>query len=83
MAQVEIAVTFIIFLLLFTAFVFQPLREISEETASDTISSFLSQNIKGSRLIAIISALITIIFLGSYAAAQLVAGSFVFSFLFK
>ena len=56
-------------------FVFQPLREISEETASDTVSSFLSQNIKGSRIIAIISALITIIFLGSYAAAQLVAGS--------
>ncbi len=56
-------------------FVFQPLREISEKTASDTVSSFLSQNIKGSRTIAIISALITIIFLGSYAAAQLVAGS--------
>ncbi len=56
-------------------FVFQPLREISEQTASDTVSSFLSQNIKGSRIIAIISALITIIFLGSYAAAQLVAGS--------
>ena len=56
-------------------FVFQPLREISEQTASDTVSSFLSQNIKDSRLIAIISALITIIFLGSYAAAQLIAGS--------
>lgn len=56
-------------------FVFQPLREISEQTASDTVSSFLSQNIKGSRAIAIISALITIIFLGSYAAAQLIAGS--------
>ncbi len=56
-------------------FVFKKLRELSEETASDTVSSFLSQNMKGSRLIAIISALITIIFLGSYAAAQLVAGS--------
>lgn len=56
-------------------FVFQPLREISEQTASDTVSSFLSQNVKGNRAIAIISALITIIFLGSYAAAQLVAGS--------
>ena len=56
-------------------FVFKRLRKLSEETASDTVSSFLSQNMKGSRLIAIISALITIAFLGSYAAAQLVAGS--------
>ena len=56
-------------------FVFKRLRKLSEETASDTVSSFLSQNMKGSRLIAIISALITIFFLGSYAAAQLVAGS--------
>ena len=56
-------------------FVFKRLRQLSEETSSDTVSSFLSQNMKGSRLIAIISALITIAFLGSYAAAQLVAGS--------
>ncbi|MGK7874822.1 MAG: sodium/proline symporter [Xenococcaceae cyanobacterium] len=56
-------------------FVFKRLRQLSEETTSDTVSSFLSQNMKGSRLIAIISALITIAFLGSYAAAQLVAGS--------
>ncbi|NEQ82329.1 MAG: sodium/proline symporter [Moorea sp. SIO2I5] len=56
-------------------FIFKRLRQLSEETASDTVSSFLSQNIKGSRLIAIISAIIIIIFLGSYAAAQLVAGS--------
>lgn len=56
-------------------FIFKRLRQISEETASDTFSSFLSQNIKGSRAIAVISALITIAFLGSYAAAQLVAGS--------
>ncbi len=56
-------------------FVFKRLRKLSEETACDTVSSFLSQNMKGSRLIAIISALITIGFLGSYAAAQLVAGS--------
>ena len=55
--------------------VFKRLRQVSEETASDTVSSFLSQNLKGSRLIAIISGLITITFLGSYAAAQLVAGS--------
>ena len=56
-------------------FVFQKLRKLSEETASDTVSSFLSQNMKGSRALAILSALITIAFLGSYAAAQLVAGS--------
>ncbi|MGB3558168.1 MAG: sodium/proline symporter [Geitlerinemataceae cyanobacterium] len=56
-------------------FIFKRLRQLSEETASDTVSSFLSQNMKGSRSIAIISALITISFLGSYAAAQLVAGS--------
>ncbi|AOX00951.1 sodium:proline symporter [Moorena producens PAL-8-15-08-1] len=56
-------------------FIFKRLRQLSEETASDTVSSFLSQNMKGSRLIAIISAIIIIIFLGSYAAAQLVAGS--------
>ncbi len=56
-------------------FIFQRLRQVSEETASDTVSSFLSQNTQGSRLVAIISALITIVFLGSYAAAQLVAGS--------
>ncbi len=56
-------------------FVFKRLRQVSEETASDTVSSFLSQNIKGSRLVAIVSALITIAFLSSYAAAQLVAGS--------
>ncbi|WP_088240114.1 sodium/proline symporter [Calothrix rhizosoleniae] len=56
-------------------FVFKRLRQVSEETASDTVSSFLSQNTQGSRLVAIISALITIAFLGSYAAAQLVAGS--------
>jgi sodium/proline symporter len=55
--------------------VFKKLRKLSEETTSDTVSSFLGQNIKGSRAIAIISALITIVFLGSYAAAQLVAGS--------
>ncbi len=56
-------------------FVFQKLRKLSEETASDTVSSFLSQNLEGSRALAILSALITIAFLGSYAAAQLVAGS--------
>ena len=56
-------------------FVFRNLREISEETSSETVSTFLAQNNKGARSITIISALITIAFLGSYAAAQLVAGS--------
>ncbi|MDY6781227.1 MAG: sodium/proline symporter [Cyanobacteriota bacterium] len=56
-------------------FVFKRLRQMSEETASDTVSSFLSRNMKGDRAIAIISALITLAFLGTYAAAQLVAGS--------
>ncbi len=56
-------------------FVFQPLRQLSEATASDTVSAFLAQNIKGSRLIALFSAFITLVFLGSYAAAQLIAGS--------
>ena len=56
-------------------FVFKPLREQSEATASDTVSAFLAQKIQGYRLISLISALITLAFLGSYAAAQLVAGS--------
>ncbi|NET04969.1 MAG: sodium/proline symporter [Symploca sp. SIO2B6] len=56
-------------------FIFKRLRQISEETASDTFSSFLSHNIKGSRAIAVISALITIALLVTYAASQLVAGS--------
>ncbi|MGK7941986.1 MAG: sodium/proline symporter [Crocosphaera sp.] len=55
--------------------VFKPLRQLSEETASETVSAFLAQNIKGYRLISLISALIILAFLGSYAAAQLVAGS--------
>lgn len=38
------------------------------------MSSFLGQETKGIRWITAISALITIAFLGSYAAAQLVAG---------
>lgn len=63
-------------------FVFTKLRQVSEETASDTISSFLNHNNQGSRLVAIISALITIAFLGSYAAAQLVAGSKAISAVF-
>ncbi|MGB6300724.1 MAG: sodium/proline symporter, partial [Rivularia sp. (in: cyanobacteria)] len=54
---------------------FKRLREISEETQTETVSGFLGQNTNGARLITVISALITIGFLSAYAAAQLVAGS--------
>ncbi|MDJ0738065.1 MAG: sodium/proline symporter [Nostocaceae cyanobacterium] len=54
---------------------FKQLRQVSEQTSSETVSSFLGHNTLGARWITIISALITIAFLGSYAAAQLVAGS--------
>jgi len=54
---------------------FRKLREVSEETGSETVSSFLGQNTKGGRIITFISAFITVAFLGAYAAAQLVAGS--------
>ncbi|MEM9507350.1 MAG: sodium/proline symporter [Cyanobacteria bacterium P01_E01_bin.35] len=56
-------------------FIHQPLRVISESTNSETIGSFLAQKKSGSSAIAIVSALITIAFLGAYAAAQLLAGS--------
>mgnify|MGYP001791541051 CR=1 FL=1 len=61
---------------------FKKLREVSEETESDTVSGFLGQNTNGARLITIISAVITIAFLGAYAAAQLVAGSKALSAVF-
>ncbi|MEQ9367952.1 MAG: sodium/proline symporter [Coleofasciculus chthonoplastes F3-SA18-01] len=54
--------------------VFKRLRQVSEEISADTVSSFLGQETKEIRWITTISALITIAFLGSYAAAQLVAG---------
>jgi sodium/proline symporter len=56
-------------------FFFKRLRYISEETSADTVSAFLAQNISGSRWISIVSGVIIIAFLGSYAASQLVAGS--------
>ena len=56
-------------------FVHKPLRIVSEETSSETIGAFLAQNAEENRSIAIVSALITIAFLGAYAAAQLLAGS--------
>ena len=56
-------------------FVHKPLRVISESTNSETIGAFLGQKQKGYSAIAAVSALITIAFLGAYAAAQLLAGS--------
>ena len=64
--------------------VFKKLRLVSQETDANTVSSFLGQEHnnqsnhpinKKQRWVTIISALITIAFLGCYAAAQLVAGS--------
>ena len=55
-------------------FVHKPLRVISEKTNSETIGAFLAQK-KGYSAVAAVSALITIAFLGAYAAAQLLAGS--------
>ena len=53
--------------------IFRRLRTVSEDYKSDTVSNFLSKG--KDRFIALVSALITIAFLGAYAAAQLVAGS--------
>ncbi|WP_413160711.1 sodium/proline symporter [Capilliphycus salinus ALCB114379] len=55
-------------------FIHKPLREVSEENNSETIGSFLNNNPRGNQFIAVISAVITILFLGAYAAAQLIAG---------
>ena len=56
-------------------FIHKPLRIVSEETSSETIGAFLAQKPQENRSIAAVSALITIAFLGAYAAAQLLAGS--------
>jgi sodium/proline symporter len=56
-------------------FFFKRLRQVSEETSSDTVSALLAQNTLGARWISIVSGVIIIAFLGSYAASQLVAGS--------
>ncbi|NET44560.1 sodium/proline symporter [Okeania sp. SIO2B3] len=59
--------------------VFKRLRLVSQQTNSETVSSFLGQENLGQknqgRLITIISALIIIVFLGTYASAQLLAAS--------
>ena len=56
-------------------FVHKPLRILSEESSTETIGAFLAQKPQGKSSIAAVSALITIAFLGAYAAAQLLAGS--------
>lgn len=55
--------------------VFKQLRETSEASDSETVPAFLAQRQPGHRWISAVSALITIFFLGAYAAAQLLAGS--------
>lgn len=62
--------------------VFKKLRQVSETTESETVPAFLAQKQPGYRWIAAISALITIFFLGTYAAAQLLAGSKALNSLF-
>ncbi|MEL6930552.1 MAG: sodium/proline symporter [Cyanobacteria bacterium J06600_6] len=62
--------------------VFKRLRIVSEASESETIPAFLAQKQPGDRWISIISALITIFFLGTYAAAQLLAGSKALNSLF-
>ncbi len=62
--------------------VFKQLRETSEASNSETVPAFLAQKQKGHRLISAVSALITIFFLGAYAAAQLLAGSKALSSVF-
>jgi sodium/proline symporter len=56
-------------------FVFKKLRQQSESINADTVSAFLGQEKTGFRWITFISAVITLIFLSTYAAAQLIAGS--------
>ncbi len=53
----------------------QALRKKSEETNTETIGGFISHGLKNKRLVSASIAIITVIFLGTYAAAQLKAGS--------
>ncbi|PSB09678.1 sodium:proline symporter [Pleurocapsa sp. CCALA 161] len=62
--------------------VFKQLRQVSEASNSETVPAFLAQKQPGYRWISVISALITIVFLGTYAAAQLLAGSKALNSLF-
>jgi sodium/proline symporter len=61
---------------------FKQLRQVSAASNSETVPAFLAQKQPGYRWIAVISALITIFFLGIYAAAQLLAGSKALNSLF-
>ena len=62
--------------------IFKRLRIASEASNSETVPHFLAQSQPGHRIISSLSALITIAFLGSYAAAQLLAGSKALNSLF-
>ena len=64
-------------------FVYKRLRKVSEKKDSETISAFLADDMRKSRWVRIISALIILLFLGGYAAAQLMAGSKALSVLFN
>jgi sodium/proline symporter len=55
--------------------IFKKLRILSETMNIETVSDFLGQETTQYRWVTLISALMTIAFLGSYAAAQLIAGS--------
>ncbi len=58
------------------------LRKASEVTNSETVSAFLGHGSDRGRWITVVSALITLGFLGAYAAAQLQAGSKALTVLF-
>ncbi|MEM8718328.1 MAG: sodium/proline symporter [Cyanobacteria bacterium P01_G01_bin.39] len=62
--------------------IFKRLRQVSEVSDSETVPAFLGQKQPGDRWIVIIAALITLVFLSTYAAAQLVAGSKALNSLF-
>ncbi|HIK32632.1 MAG TPA: sodium/proline symporter [Oscillatoriales cyanobacterium M59_W2019_021] len=62
--------------------VFRRLRERSAATSADTVSALLGGDRHPSRWITVTSALVTIAFLGAYAAAQLTAGSKALNVLF-
>ena len=64
------------------AWVFKRLRQVSADSNSETVPAFLAQKQPGHSWIRGIAALITIFFLGTYAAAQLLAGSKALNSLF-
>lgn len=62
--------------------IFKRLRQVSAASKAETVPAFLAQKQSGYRWITVIAALITIVFLGTYAAAQLLAGSKALNSLF-